>query len=137
MKLESVFKVSQKKTKLSKKQKGNTIQFLSKKLTRIYIYLICFTSIAIVLSFFNIYLFLTTNSFVQQKSTVTVTNKNLIIYWNYFLSKNNQYLPGWIELSKLELENGNYTKALEAYKKAKLIDPNSNVVKELSTKFGD
>lgn len=46
-------------------------------------------------------------------------------YWLTFVEENPTYLEGWVELAKIEYEDGNLVKADEYYLKAKEIDPNS------------
>ncbi len=58
-------------------------------------------------------------------------SNQLISFWNTFLEKNPEYLPGWLELAKLEIENDNFAKAFLATNQALEIDPNSELVKTM------
>jgi len=49
---------------------------------------------------------------------------NQILYWEEFLKENPNYLPGWIEYSKLTKDSGLLEKNKEALEKIKGLDPN-------------
>ncbi len=53
-------------------------------------------------------------------------------FWEGFLSQNPTYLPGWLELSKIEYELGDEDYALGALNTARAINPNSEKVKEFT-----
>lgn len=46
-------------------------------------------------------------------------------YWQSFTAVNPDYLDGWIELIRINMELGNKNQASEMFNKARIIDPNS------------
>ncbi len=52
-------------------------------------------------------------------------------FWNDFLTQNPNYFEGWIELARLEIGGGKRDSAIQAYTKAKQLNPNSPKIKEL------
>lgn len=54
----------------------------------------------------------------------TIELKKEAFFWESFLSQNPTYLPGWLELSKIEYQLGNKDYALGALNTAKAINPN-------------
>lgn len=61
---------------------------------------------------------------VATESDKTTQLKNEASFWEGFLSQNPTYLPGWLELSKIEYELGDKDYALGALNTAKAINPN-------------
>ncbi len=57
-------------------------------------------------------------------------------FWQAFLKKNPSYLPGWLELAKIEVQLEDIDAAKEALNKAREIDPNSELLKETAKKLG-
>lgn len=55
------------------------------------------------------------------------TKNNQLVFWQDFLLKNPNYLPGWIELYKLQVKNNNYTEAIYSFGKIKTLAPNLNI----------
>lgn len=49
-------------------------------------------------------------------------------FWKTFLSQNPNYLDGWLQLSKLESDLGNYPDSEKYFKIAETIDPSSEKV---------
>lgn len=95
--------------------------------------LLGFASMIVAISFFNLAIFLSP----QQKRVVRVYerveephNQTMIGYWNGFLEKNPDYLPGWLELAKLRVDNNEISDAFLAANEALKIDPNSDLVKD-------
>ena len=105
-----------------------------KKLSKNTDTLILSSAVAIVISLsvynFAVSLAPANNNVVYAHQEVS-QNQNMIEYWNVFLAKHPGYLPGWLELAKLELENGDVSNALFAVNRAKMIDPNSEIVNEI------
>lgn len=56
-------------------------------------------------------------------------------YWENFLKENPNYLPGWLELTNIYLEEGEVENARESLSKAKKINPNSPEVKDLQKRL--
>ena len=46
-------------------------------------------------------------------------------YWINFLKDNSNYLPGYLELTKIQIKNGDINKARQTILKAKELNPNS------------
>jgi hypothetical protein len=59
-----------------------------------------------------------------------------ITFWKDYLSKYPKYFPGWLELSKLELEAGNTEGFIVAIYKAESLNPNSTEVEKLKFQYG-
>ena len=75
---------------------------------------------------------------INEKSvlgTTTETNSRRV-FWQDFLSKQPNYLPGWIELYKLEIENNNYEDAIKSFEKIKTLAPNLET-KDLENLFNN
>ena len=51
--------------------------------------------------------------------------------WTNFMNTHPNYLEGWIELTKIEYNLGDFNSAKQYISKARLIDPNSEDVKTL------
>ena len=47
------------------------------------------------------------------------------IFWETFLAEHPDYFPGWMELAKIDKDNGNPLKSFEDLSRAKSINPNS------------
>lgn len=56
-------------------------------------------------------------------------------YWNDFLATHPSYLDGWIELTRIYLEEGNTVKARESFNKAYEISPNSRKIEPYKEVF--
>lgn len=56
-------------------------------------------------------------------------------FWTDFLIAHLGYLPGWLELTKLEIKKGNLEAAKVYLEKARFIDPNSDEVLKLERSF--
>lgn len=85
-----------------------------------------------IISFFNLAIFLTPKEkkiIYTYEPASSSNSEQLISYWNTFLDKNPEYLPGWVELAKIHLENNQLSSALVSASKALEIDPNSELVK--------
>jgi tetratricopeptide (TPR) repeat protein len=79
--------------------------------------------ILLFLSSFNFHLYLSSD---RQKNKVLGEKTSLEeekSFWVNFLTKNPNYLPGIIELAKIEWKLGNKEKALKLTKKARSINP--------------
>lgn len=61
----------------------------------------------------------------------TDTVKEEIMFWEGFLKENPTYMTGWVELTKLEIERGNFDAARLYFDRAQTIDPNSEILEEL------
>lgn len=64
-----------------------------------------------------------------------VSEKANLDYWNQFVKNNPTYYKGWLEIAKIEFENGNYLAAKNALYMAKDIAPNSSLIDELETEI--
>ena len=62
----------------------------------------------------------------------SINNQKSIAFWEEFLAENPNYYDGWIELSKITYERGNYLESLQYTQKAREINPNSEVSKSLN-----
>jgi tetratricopeptide (TPR) repeat protein len=54
-----------------------------------------------------------------------------IVYWKQFLQTNERYFVGWLELTRLYLNDGNIQEAQATLIRAEEINPNSKEVQEL------
>lgn len=78
------------------------------------------------------------NSHHHNPQTVIVEtdyNQEVIENWKKILQENPNYLPGWLELAKLEIQNKNLHNAFVATNKALEINPNSDEVKKIIKDF--
>lgn len=57
-------------------------------------------------------------------------------FWHAFLKENPSYLPGWLELAKIEVQLEDIEAARQALNKARDIDPNSDLLEETAKKLG-
>lgn len=57
-------------------------------------------------------------------------------FWHGFLNNSPTYLPGWAQLANIEWQIGNETEAFSALGEANEINPNSVLVKKMSSQFG-
>lgn len=91
------------------------------------------TAIVLSLSVYNFSVLLSPakNNVVYAYQDAPPLNQRMIKYWNDFLTDHPGYLPGWLELARLELEDQDVSNALIAINKAKMIDPNSEVINEI------
>lgn len=72
------------------------------------------------------------NAYLNQKKVLAAETqqgeaaqlKSEASFWESFLAQNPTYLPGWLELSKIEYELGNKDYAVGALNTAKAINPN-------------
>jgi cytochrome c-type biogenesis protein CcmH/NrfG len=112
-------KIKSKRVKLTKDQK-NTLKLFC---------ISCAVFVLLFISFFNIKTLLSPKKVLGTQTEAKIEElKNLRTeekYWEDFLVKNPTYLDGWIELTRIEIEIGNNTKAKEVLAKAREIDPNS------------
>jgi len=93
------------------------------------LYISCAFLVLITLSLFNLalYLFKSNHEVLGANSEVSQE----IIFWHDFLTENPSYIDGWLELTKLEYEKGNFASSQEALRQAEIIDPNSEELKKL------
>lgn len=61
---------------------------------------------------------------MSEKDVLGEATTNQIFYWENFLKNNPNYLPGWVEYSKLTKESGFSEKTKEALERIKKLDPN-------------
>lgn len=66
---------------------------------------------------------------------VNIQRDEEIGYWKDLLSENPDYLPGWVELAKLEKEKGDIEGFEITVDNVKAIDPNSEFLDSLETSF--
>lgn len=96
----------------------------------------CSTVILILLiSSFNLKTYLGKQSVLGLASEAETNNLNEKTFWLDFLKDNPSYIDGWIALTKIELDLGNYQEAKLYFEKAKVIDPNSQKLKTLEEGF--
>jgi len=94
----------------------------------------CFLIVILSLSVFNIaYSFAPVQKNVLGAQKETYFKDQLLRkkFWLSFLNSNPNYLPGWIELAKIESRLGNLQAANEAFETAQKIDPNSELLNNL------
>jgi hypothetical protein len=88
-----------------------------------------------VFSLTNIYFYANT----PQKVYVLGSSDNIQSekrYWINLLQKNPKYFQGWIRLALIENQLGNKNTSQDALNKAYLINPNSEILKEVILKIG-
>lgn len=94
------------------------------------------------LSFFNLVRYSTASTKVKKVRGVKIENNAQVdlwgqkLFWQSFLNSHPDYLPGWLELAKIEVQLENPAAASQALIKAREIDPNSPVLKEVGKKLG-
>ena len=98
------------------------------------------TIVVLVLSVFNFFLYSTTKNREVLGIKIQTDAKTVLSFeksfWQAFLKKNPSYLPGWLELAKIEVQLEDIDNAKEALNKAREIDPNSELLKETAKKLG-
>jgi len=94
-----------------------------------YFYLCCSAIVILLLCIINLETFFRNQKVlgasIQKEEKLTNNIKRDVSYWKNFLSINSTYFDGWVELTKLEIESGNFEEASVSLQKAKRIDPNS------------
>jgi len=88
-----------------------------------------FTVFLLVMSFLSLRTYFLQGVPKVLSATTEVPSEEL--FWKSFLSSNPNYLPGYIELAKIQIENGQLDEANNILIKAEKIDPNSSVVRTL------
>ncbi len=96
---------------------------------------ICAVISIVALSLFNFVFYSTSQSKNVLGVKIETNTKTALsderFFWQNFLEENPTYLPGWLELAKIEVQLENVESARYALEMAKSIDPNSNVVNEV------
>ena len=64
---------------------------------------------------------------------INIQREEEISYWKDLLSENPDYLPGWVELAKLQKEKGDLEGFEIAFDNIRNIDPNSELLDLLET----
>jgi cytochrome c-type biogenesis protein CcmH/NrfG len=102
---------------------------LSLKSEVLYLCSCCAVVVVALLATANMNSYIKTNNVLGAGSKIPDETPQMLInqkeYWNGFLNEHPTYVDGWIELTRINLEQGNYEKAKEAYQKALFISPNS------------
>ena len=98
------------------------------------LYILCVTLILIALSIFNLAFYL----FKENREVLGTTTEtsNEIGFWYDFLANNPTYKDGWLELARLEYDEGNLASAKESLEQAEKIDPNSEELLLMREKLG-
>ena len=60
-----------------------------------------------------------------------------VSFWQTFLESHPYYIEGWIQLTKLDIQNGDKSNAQIALENAKKINPNSEEVINLKKELGN
>jgi len=85
------------------------------------------TSLAIVLvltlSFLNLKSYFYTPKVLGTETEIKINPAQT--FWESFLKENPNYFPGWIELAKIDNNNGNHLKSVEDLNHARSINPNA------------
>lgn len=98
----------------------------------VFIALIFVSLLLMLVSIFNL------NNFIKRKPEVIVkdTLENQISYWQEFIDENPTYRDGYLILSKLYIEKGNFKMAQNLVKRAYIVDPISSEVKKAGKVLG-
>ncbi|KKR00092.1 MAG: hypothetical protein UT24_C0017G0018 [Candidatus Woesebacteria bacterium GW2011_GWB1_39_12] len=98
------------------------------------LYVLCVILILIALSIFNLAFYL----FKENREVLGTTTEtsNEIGFWYDFLANNPTYKDGWLELARLEYDEGNLASAKESLEQAEKIDPNSEELLLMREKLG-
>jgi hypothetical protein len=101
----------------------------------IYFFSCCAATFILFLTLYNIDLLYSEKKVLGTKVEANIQKQNDLIkeqnYWVEFLARNSTYLPGYIELAKIDLELGDKNSAFITIQKAHEINPNSEEVKNL------
>lgn len=127
---------------MTTKKLSNKIINISRKisLNNLLAFLICCWLIIIALSIFNlaVYSYFQSPKFFGVKIEMNVqadllSKKN---YWIEFLDTYPNYLPGWVELAKIEVQLENVDSAIDALNSASSINPNSTLIINTKKELG-
>jgi hypothetical protein len=75
------------------------------------------------ISFFNLKSYFYTPNVLGAQTEIQINPAQT--FWETFLKTNPNYFPGWIELAKIDDENGNHLKSIEDLNHARSINPNA------------
>jgi cytochrome c-type biogenesis protein CcmH/NrfG len=123
-----------KKSKTNKKLRKSSL-----KSEIVYICSCCAVIVIALLASVNLNQFIKTKdvlgagSKIADESPQMLTNQKK--YWNDFLTIHPTYLDGWIELTRIYLEEGNPVKARESFDRAFEISPNSRKIEPYKEVF--
>ena len=99
----------------------------------------CITIVILSLSFFNYVLYAskpTSTLGIRIELDTRAELRSEKTFWETFLERYPDYLPGWLELAKIEIQLENIDSAKHALFQAKKIDPNSRRLLEVGTELG-
>lgn len=116
------------------KRKAKEPQKRNFKKDRTFYFLVAFAFLVLLLTLANLKIIFMKPG-VQKVLGVKNTYDKNKAYWLEILSYYPDYFPGWIELTKLELEEGNLEKARDAFIKAGEIMPNSKELVPFTENF--
>lgn len=115
--------------------KKNTDPFL------LFIVKLCTLIVLVALSLFNLSLYISNkNSSIPADINAkrqTVDNETSLTFWLGALAKEPNYLPGWLEVAKINCSEGNKPACIAAIAKAREINPNDATLRELTKKWVD
>ena len=95
----------------------------------LYLFYCCAFLFILLIIVFNFDNYLTSNKVLGVEIEVNPEEK---VFWENFTQKNPEYLDGWIELSKIYVNEGNKEAGTSALNKAREIDPNSNKLTDVT-----
>ncbi|OGM20764.1 hypothetical protein A2714_03745 [Candidatus Woesebacteria bacterium RIFCSPHIGHO2_01_FULL_38_9] len=118
-----------------KKDKSKRKVSFKENKDKLFFYSACAVIIIIALSLFNFSLFIYPKKTVKTQDNVQ--SKDEIFYWEGFVREHPSYIAGWLELAKSYYKIGEFALAQSALQNAESIDPNSEDLKSLKTKFNN
>jgi len=106
--------------------------------TNINHFLFCFLAIAILtLTLINLNFSFLPAKVLGISSQEETSNTNEASFWQNFMAENPTYLDGWLELSKIALNNQDPDTASSYLQKASEINPASEKIQQLKLKFSE
>ncbi len=79
--------------------------------------------------------FFTNQKVLGEKTDITPL-LNEKAYWQDLVNKNPTYVDGYLQLAKVDVEEGNKSEALEFIKTALQLDPNSTKILQVQNELG-
>ncbi len=96
----------------------------------------CATLFVLLIAGYNFKAYLNVQKVLGTETATESSNYEEKVFWLNFLKANPRYLDGWIELTKIDIANGDVQGAKENLKKAFEINPNSEKLKSLEDFLG-
>lgn len=102
---------------------------LNLKKEALYLFSCCAVLFLLLITTFNFDNYLSSDKVLGTEIEESLDEK---LFWEDFVNKNPEYLDGWIELTKIYLQEGDKNAGSSALVKAREIDPNSGRLIEIT-----